>query len=104
VNQRLPPTRSVSLEKSAKRRRKEVYESFRIAIAIFNLVRYRYANRPNPLTPFPLREGGKIQSLSPFRREVEIVPYWVEKRYIAGYGVNVISEKFIINNQQPTIY
>jgi hypothetical protein len=54
VNQRLPPTRSVSLEKSAKRRRKEVYESFRITIA--------------------------------------------------GYGVNIISEKFIINNQQPTIY
>jgi hypothetical protein len=27
------------------------------------------------LTPFPKREGGKIQSLSPFRREVETVPH-----------------------------
>jgi uncharacterized membrane protein YfcA len=25
-------------------------------IAIFNLVRYRYTNRPNPLTPFSKRE------------------------------------------------
>ncbi|MEH2255724.1 hypothetical protein [Nostoc sp.] len=38
------------------------------------------------LTPFPKREGGTIQSLSPFRREVwrevKIVPHWVENRYI----------------------
>ncbi len=34
------------------------------------------------LTPFPLRQGGTIQSLSPFRREVKIVPHWVENRYI----------------------
>ncbi len=27
------------------------------------------------LTPLPKREGGKIQSLSPFRREVETVPH-----------------------------
>ena len=40
------------------------------AMAIFNPVRYRYGNRPNPLTPFPKREGGTIQSLSPKRREV----------------------------------
>jgi hypothetical protein len=39
-------------------------------IAIFNPVKYRYTNRPNPLTPFPLREGGTIQSLSPRRREI----------------------------------
>ncbi|MEH2358455.1 ABC transporter substrate-binding protein [Nostoc sp.] len=45
-------------------------------IAIFNLVRYKYPDRPNPLTPFPTREGGKIQSLSPFRREV-----WREVKY-----------------------
>jgi hypothetical protein len=38
VNERLPPTRSVSLEKSAKRRRKEVYESFRIAITKFIVI------------------------------------------------------------------
>ena len=38
-------------------------------IAIFNSVRYRYADRPNPLTPFPTREGGKIPFLSPKRRE-----------------------------------
>jgi hypothetical protein len=25
-------------------------------------VRYRYANRPNPLTPFPKREGGKFKA------------------------------------------
>ncbi|MEH2423563.1 MAG: ABC transporter substrate-binding protein [Nostoc sp.] len=54
-------------------------------IAIFNLVRYRYADRPNPLTPFPTREGGKIQSLSPFRREVwrevKTVTHPIENRY-----------------------
>ncbi|MEI1376818.1 ABC transporter substrate-binding protein [Nostoc sp. UHCC 0926] len=54
-------------------------------IAIFNLVRYRYADRPNPLTPFPTREGGKIQSLSPFRREVwrevKTVTRPIENRY-----------------------
>jgi hypothetical protein len=61
--------------------------SLRIAfdvMAIFNLVRYRYANRPNPLTPFPKREGGKIQSLSPSRREVwrevKIVPHACRER------------------------
>ncbi|MEH2404669.1 ABC transporter substrate-binding protein [Nostoc sp.] len=54
-------------------------------IAIFNLVRYRDADRPNPLTPFPTREGGKIQSLSPFRREVwrevKTVLHPMENRY-----------------------
>ena len=33
------------------------------------------------LTPFPKREGGIIQSLSPFRREVKIVPHWVDNCY-----------------------
>jgi hypothetical protein len=46
---------------------------------IFNPVRYKYANRPNPLTPNSSREAVTIQSLSPFRREVwrevKIVPH-----------------------------
>ncbi|MEH2445386.1 MAG: hypothetical protein V7K18_06280 [Nostoc sp.] len=50
-------------------------------IAIFNLVRYRDADRPNPLTPFPTREGGKIQNLSPFRREVKTVTHPIENHY-----------------------
>ncbi|WP_298906856.1 ABC transporter substrate-binding protein [uncultured Nostoc sp.] len=50
-------------------------------IAIFNLVRYRYADRPNPLTPFPTQEGGKIQSLSPKSREVKTVTHPIENRY-----------------------
>ncbi|MEH2375369.1 MAG: hypothetical protein V7K15_20415 [Nostoc sp.] len=33
------------------------------------------------LTPFPTREGGKIQSLSPKRREVKTVPHPIENRY-----------------------
>jgi hypothetical protein len=32
------------------------------AVQVINLVRYRYANRPNPLTPFPFREGGKFKA------------------------------------------
>lgn len=68
-------------------------------------MRYKYANRPNPLTPNSSREGGTIQSLLPFRREVwrevKIVLYWVENRYIGALislsekGVQLQSPHFL---------